>query len=395
MNAQNKKVEFANTLRGLASLFVVISHYFYFYWLGRPIVANMTNMAELPLDKYPVPNFVYLLNPGHGFSWGPYGVSIFFLISGFVIPFSLKNSTALQFFINRTLRIYPTYFVGFTITLLSIYAGSRYFGNPWQLTPSEAIIHLFPGLRDIMWSRNIDGVIWTLEVEVKFYIICLLAIALFKKRSLWVFVLPAVILAITAASNFYSPILKSDYPEAYKQATNFMYAAPYLVFMFIGVVFHYLHSDTINRYVASILVVSIFGVMWLTWTNSYFADQASLIYSYGYGLLTFSFAFIFPGFFKGNPVLNFLAKISYPLYVVHSLAGYLIIRVLLEQGIAPILAIAGALICVIPLAYALHLCVEAPSMRLERHLRKLSRKDSSTNVVPVDITAKADQPTVH
>jgi peptidoglycan/LPS O-acetylase OafA/YrhL len=384
LNTHKNKIAFANTLRGLAALFVVISHYFSFFWLARSTVSIMTNMPELPQEKFPKPWFVDMVNIGHGFTWGPYGVSIFFLISGFVIPFSLKSYSAKDFLINRILRIYPTYMVGFSLTLLFIYIGGSYFGNEWKLTASESIIHLFPGLRDLLWQRNLDGIVWTLEVELKFYLICLLAIQLFKKQSLIIFILP---FAIAAISYKLYPLLPGFFTkniEAFKQAKNFINASPYIAFMFIGVAFHYLHTGRINKLKAAGLIGSIFGVaaftgVVLSRTNDYYSGLINIIYSYGYGLITFSVAFIFPRFFRGNRVLDFFAKISYPLYVVHSLAGYVIMTILLDKGFAPTVCVAIALACTTFLSYALHILIEAPAMRFERFLRK----GSTPPVLPV------------
>ncbi len=52
-------------------------------------------------------------------------------------------------------------------------------------------------------------------------------------------------------------------------------------------------------------------------------DAASfgLVLNYGAALITFVFAYAYPRFFRANPVFNFLADISYPLYVVHGVAG--------------------------------------------------------------------------
>lgn len=97
---------------------------------------------------------------------GGYGVALFFLISGFVIPFSLRKSGFLEFLVSRMFRIVPTYFFGFTITLLAIFLCSCYFGRDWPFSYREIFIHYIPGIRDLFWTRGIDGIIWTLERQL-------------------------------------------------------------------------------------------------------------------------------------------------------------------------------------------------------------------------------------
>ncbi|MDP5007772.1 MAG: acyltransferase family protein, partial [Glaciimonas sp.] len=113
-------MEFANTLRGFAALAVLISHYFDFFWIHRDLSAKLTNTSILSVENYATPFYVSWINFGAGFDWGAYAVGVFFLISGFVIPFSLKQETLVNFAMRRLCRIVPTYAVGFSITLLMI-----------------------------------------------------------------------------------------------------------------------------------------------------------------------------------------------------------------------------------------------------------------------------------
>lgn len=139
------KVEFANTLRGFAALSVLISHYYSVFWFRKPAVATLTHLPQLD-DSLGAPVYLSWLHPFPLNESGSFGVALFFLISGFVIPFSLERSSALTFAINRFFRLVPVYICGFSITLLSIFAGVRYFGVPWPFTASEIASHYIPGL---------------------------------------------------------------------------------------------------------------------------------------------------------------------------------------------------------------------------------------------------------
>ncbi|MGD9744518.1 MAG: acyltransferase family protein, partial [Dongiaceae bacterium] len=124
------RVEFANALRGLAALFVLISHHLGQFWLDRSLAVRYADMPRLE-DSVPTPLLVSILNPTRYIDWGAFGVALFFLISGFVIPFAFERYGWKGFLAGRFFRIYPTYAVGFTATLLAIYLGGLYFDRPF------------------------------------------------------------------------------------------------------------------------------------------------------------------------------------------------------------------------------------------------------------------------
>ena len=189
------RVDFANTLRGFAAMAVVISHYYGVFWLNRAAVEGLLHVPALP-ESHPVPAYVAAIQTIPLLNWGAYGVALFFLVSGFVIPFSLQRNTRGGFLVNRLFRIIPTYAAGFSITLLALFAGTGYFGTEWPYGLRAILVHYLPGLRDVLWSPNIDGIIWTLEIEMKFYLVCALVLPWFRRASLKVFVVPAALVVL-------------------------------------------------------------------------------------------------------------------------------------------------------------------------------------------------------
>lgn len=220
-------MEFANTLRGLAALCVLVSHYYRAFWVSRDAVTALTNTPELTFAQAGIPIYISWINYLPIFNWGAFGVALFFLISGFVIPFTLFKSGSLEFMLNRMIRIYPVYASGFSITLLGILIGSHYYGRAWPFPPNFIYRHI-PGLRDILWSPNIDGIIWTLEIEMKFYVICAMCSALFRRRSIFIFIIPLAICITGFVVYPRLPWLLANHVEIYKQAFNFVYAAHFL-----------------------------------------------------------------------------------------------------------------------------------------------------------------------
>jgi peptidoglycan/LPS O-acetylase OafA/YrhL len=145
-------------LRGLA-IFVVL---WYHYWMLAPVAPA-------------------LIVGGHRLSiaivaqTGWVGVNLFFFISGFVIFYPYARSmvdgspaqTLRAFFIKRLLKIVPSYYLS-TIVLVAI--------GYTQLTAGSALrqlaVHAFflhPFLPSTFYALN--GVTWSLGVEVQFYVL--------------------------------------------------------------------------------------------------------------------------------------------------------------------------------------------------------------------------------
>ena len=69
-----------------------------------------------------------------------------------------------------------------------------------------------------------------------------------------------------------------------------------------------------------------------------------------------------------SPVSTSTILASYPLYITHSLIGFVLLKMLIHAGMAFPLAVGIVLAIVIALSWALHLAVEVPSNRLGKRL---------------------------
>jgi peptidoglycan/LPS O-acetylase OafA/YrhL len=94
--------------------------------------------------------------------WGWVGVEAFFVISGLVIAYSASHARALQFFLGRVLRLMPGAFVCATITL------GIAFSIDW-LPSADLVTRYLNTLLFQSFGPWIDGVYWTLGIEVVFY----------------------------------------------------------------------------------------------------------------------------------------------------------------------------------------------------------------------------------
>jgi peptidoglycan/LPS O-acetylase OafA/YrhL len=185
-------------LRFLAIAMVVLCH------VSQMIAESATS---LQIDYQPilsdlVPNV---------FLFGYQGVQLFFVISGFVlaIPFmryyfgiSDRKVSLKKYFLRRLTRLEPPYILSLTIFfLLALYVGRDTVERlVVSLFSSLLYIHnfVFPGV-----APFINGVTWSLEIEVQYYILAPLivwAICCIKGRSRRRIVTLALIIVFSAIS---------------------------------------------------------------------------------------------------------------------------------------------------------------------------------------------------
>ncbi|TYB41777.1 acyltransferase [Actinomadura chibensis] len=138
-----------DALRGLAALVVVFEH---------------------SLDVL-LPEVRAVASPW--FDFGRYGVFVFFLVSGYVVPFSLERRGSVRdFWVGRFFRLYPAWFVSVALALVLGSAGLSYglpaaLGDrPWASALAHATM-----LQDLLGVPNAVNVFWTLSYEMVFYLL--------------------------------------------------------------------------------------------------------------------------------------------------------------------------------------------------------------------------------
>ncbi|MCA9034536.1 MAG: acyltransferase [Planctomycetaceae bacterium] len=132
---------------------------------------------------------------------GYLGVPIFFVVSGYCISAAAEASlitehTALRFLFRRFFRVYPTFWCSalliFFLAALPplfrfLFEGKfAYHPQPWMaFTPNTwlQVVSLFPGPQLETAIGSINGVYWTLVIEVQFY--CVVAFLVFLKTHFW------------------------------------------------------------------------------------------------------------------------------------------------------------------------------------------------------------------
>lgn len=125
------------------------------------------------------------------------GVTIFFVLSGFLITYNYYEEEKLNFkhyFINRFARIYPMYFLLTTLTFLffAFSEGKNSITDFWIYLSNITFIR---GFSDIYKHTGL-GQGWTLTVEEMFYVLAPLFFIVIKKSKLFLFLTPLFIFSV-------------------------------------------------------------------------------------------------------------------------------------------------------------------------------------------------------
>ncbi len=156
-----QRIGVINALRGFAALAVAWGHF----------VAGQGKFLG-PTGKY-----------------GYLGVEIFFVISGFVIPWSLYRSGYTvrdygRFLVKRNLRLYPPYLASIAVSVLAtnFVLVPLFHIPPLALTGRSLLLHL-AYLNDLAHVPWVNVAYWTLAVELQWYLLVGLAYPLLASRS--------------------------------------------------------------------------------------------------------------------------------------------------------------------------------------------------------------------
>lgn len=151
---KNPRVYELDLLRVLAAAFVMLYHYTF-----RGYAADGMSVLSFPAL-------------GDVFRYGYLGVDLFFMISGFVIIHTLEGKDARSLIASRAARLYPAYWAGVTLTaVVTVLIG----GPIYRVSAGQYLANLTM-LNGLFGVEHIDGVYWSLLVELKFYFLVFLLI---------------------------------------------------------------------------------------------------------------------------------------------------------------------------------------------------------------------------
>jgi peptidoglycan/LPS O-acetylase OafA/YrhL len=148
--ADGRRLANLDLLRLLAAMMVLVYHLTY------------TGQAVGGANPVAYPELFPIVNQG----WS--GVSLFFMISGFVIAYSASHSDPLRFARSRFLRLYPAYLFCMTLTALVIVLVARSPMLEFQMSFQKWLANTTM-LSQLFRQPFVDGVYWSVVVELVFY----------------------------------------------------------------------------------------------------------------------------------------------------------------------------------------------------------------------------------
>ncbi len=346
--ASGPRVAVLDGLRALAILAVMAFHY-----------GVRWTPPRSDTDLYPYHGF-FIHWPLLNYGWA--GVELFFVVSGFVICMTLERCAGpWDFFRRRLARLWPAMLVCAAITM----AVAQFGPDQWKVGPLSflsSILFIEPSLMGDWLNQSglgwVDGVYWTLWIEVRFYLMAAILFLLFRRRFL---------MALTAVMvvSFLAGLRGLPYPH---RALAWLLLLPtFLPYFLFGVGAHRLQQGRRDGETLAALVLSaaaIFAGGWLSFEYpaggpAIFAVINALILA-AFVLFALKSPLVHP--FGWRPLAK-LGEASYSLYLIHSVVGIVLIQKLSTVMPWPI-ALALVSAAMIGIAFALFRWVEIPGKRL-------------------------------
>ncbi len=355
---ESERYQFIDVLRGIAVLLVLIIHiselYVGFAQQGK---AGGRWIAEI----------------AHQFDFGRMGVTIFFIISGFVIPGSLSGGRfdgSVKFLLSRFFRLFPLFWLSLLFALIAQqWASGKY--------PSTTDIFLNATMvPDLFSVEPINGAYWTLAVELVFYGMCLALFLLKGVKNPNVLALLALVLTAT--------FIDREYLHKFQMFEGKLGEYPMLLgFMFWGALARARFEKQGLQGFAE-LAYWIVAIGWLFvfpmagFNEAYVRTHAEpdmVPRLYGSYFAAFAVFFFSIHFFKiKSAFLSFTGRISYSIYLMHGPVMYAGIYYLDNYGqslrgkISVYLSLLVVSLATFLLSYCTYLWIEKPSQRLGKRI---------------------------
>jgi peptidoglycan/LPS O-acetylase OafA/YrhL len=340
-NGQEKKIkpyfEGLNGLRFVAALLVVLYHAPDF-----PVKKNIST--------------IYNFRSFSLFNNGALAVDFFFVFSGFLITSLLlkeyeyrRTISIKRFYMRRILRIWPLYYfaVFFCFAVLPLAAGIFHFHNLPDTGVTQLLLYLLflPNLVFITGGPGVLSPLWSIGVEVLFYLFIGPLVKYFKNKLVLIFLLVIVIKVVLnvifarlqpvgnwhSAAVFFSELrfevisvgcigallVNSKYKYYLKRL--FSYPVQIVMFALMFAVVFFNQTLPVARVNA---VSSLYNFLF---SSEYSSVIKAILFLY----LIFCVSLNSKSLIKTeNKVLSFLGNISYGIYVYHVLVELLILDLL-------------------------------------------------------------------
>lgn len=358
-----KRLYVLDGLRLIAALMVVAYHYMGFDdWFASPW--GKSTSTVFPTTQTAA-------------SYGWLGVELFFLISGFVICMSCWGRTPKQFAVSRFIRLYPAYWFAIvaTTTVLVLRPGGT------DVPPTDMLTNITM-FQELLGARDIDGVYWSLWVELRFYLLFMIVAMMgLTYRRVVGFCVIWLLLAGLA-------------PRSGIDLLPLLVVPQYAAFFVGGIVIYLMH-----RFGPKPVLWLLLGTSWLMAQNQLpdlitvaeDSTHTTIYWSVALAIITLFYVLVLAAalgklnFFNWR-WLTVAGAMTYPLYLIHEDIGWEIIRH--THNLMPPFALISLLVCVMLLAaWLIQKYVETPLAKVLKNWL-LPKKDGAAAKAGAKVEAK-------
>ncbi|ASG74937.1 acyltransferase [Salmonella enterica] len=317
-------------LRFVAAMAVVFFHYAF-----RGYAADGMSIMPYP-SLAPVSKYGFL------------GVQLFFMISGFVILMSASHGSIQNFTISRMVRLYPAFWACCTITFIVTVA----IGAPKYSVSFNQYITNMTMLNGFIGTPSVDGAYWSLFIEIRFYALIAVILAIGKIHRAQELILSWLIISIVL----------EIYPIWKLRA---IFITDYSTYFIAGATCYLIYSKGLSALKSAILGTSLALAIYQSTNQIIFFENHynTFISKYITATIITSFYIVMTLIslnltgFMGRKKWLLIGSLTYPLYLIHQNIGYMIFNIA-YPSINPHIIFWCTIFLVIIVAYCVHRFVE-------------------------------------
>ena len=306
----------------------------------------------------------------------------FFVISGYLIFQSWERASDWRdYMVKRVRRIYPAYFtVVVAMAVIGVFFTSRdvasYFMSvEWIRYLVSNLVFLnflqptLPGVFADRVDPLINGPLWTIKIEVMFYL-CVPLIALLARRFRVIWVMAALYVASFVWVYVFYHLSVSEGRGAYLKLS---YQLPGQLSFFLGGAVLFYYFEIFKRY------AHVFGVAAILVLVAHFRFETvplALLYPAALSIVVIYFAEILPCL--GN--FGRFGDLSYGLYILH----FPVLQMVAASSLIanPKLAYVAGCVAAVALAYLSWHLIEKPALLRSSHYRRAETSTREASPVP-------------
>lgn len=338
-------------LRGIAAMAVV------FYHLSGNLKAELDEL---------LPDMLSLI-----FSYGYLGVPVFFVISGFVISYSISSDRVTgrylgNFVLRRSIRLDITYWASIALAVFLIFLKNSVTGSNESL-PSfmDVFFHLFY-LQDLVGVDSVISVVyWTLCLEVQLYLFFIFLLWFSQKLSYYRFA--SVFLTLSLVLGVYSILLDLGVAEGYVDG---LFISSWHYFLMGVLASNVVQGVRNSEYVFNAWLIFEF-ILQLVLGFKVYALSGMFCSILIYLMWNFN---VLDRFFTSR-LLVYFGTISYTLYLLHPDIGWKVMsfgKLMLGGVVSPlqagVLLLLGILSSIVA-AHIFHVLFERPTQKLAARVK--------------------------